>query len=111
MSDLESEILAQLNRRLVKNFLDVLILLELENSKRAMGGYDVIALVHKKFDIHLSPGTVYSCVYFLERNGLIKGDRFKRKKVYVLTEKGEETIKTILNLKNKILGLMVNLFM
>ena len=94
---------------MAKNFLDVLILLELE--KGAMGGYDVIALVHKKFDILLSSGTVYSCLYFLERNGLIKGEWSTRKKVYVLTEKGKETIKTILNLKNKILGLMINLFM
>ena len=105
---MESEILNQMNRRIVKNFLDLVILMELR--KRSMSGYDVIAFVHNKFGMLLSSGTIYSYLYFLERNGLIKGEWVQRRRVYTLTEQGKENAKTLLNAKDKILGLLLNLF-
>lgn len=107
VSDLESKILDQMHKRMVKDFLDMVILIELR--KRPMGGYDVIALVHNKFDILLSSGTVYSNLYFLERNGLVKGEGSNRR-VYTLTELGKESAKAFLSAKSKILGLLLNLF-
>lgn len=107
-ADLESEILERMNRRIVKNFLDMVILMELRKS--SMSGYDVISFVHNKFRMLMSSGTVYSHLYFLERNGLIKGESSQRKRVYTLTEQGKETVKTFLNAKDKILGLVLNLF-
>ena len=100
--------LNQMNRRIVKNFLDLVILMELR--KRSMSGYDVIAFVHNKFGMLLSSGTIYSYLYFLERNGLIKGEWVQRRRVYTLTEQGKENAKTLLNAKDKILGLLLNLF-
>lgn len=38
-----------------------------------LSGYDVIMFVHKKFGILLSSGTVYSVLYSMERNGLVRG--------------------------------------
>lgn len=108
MAELESEILDMIHRRIVRDFLDMLILMELR--KRSMGGHDVIAFVHNKFGMLMSTGTVYSHLYFLERNRLIKGESTKRKRVYNLTERGNETVKTFLNAKDKILGLILNLF-
>jgi len=105
---LESEILNQMDRRIVKNFLDMVILMELR--KRSMSGYDVVAFVHNKFQMLLSSGTVYSYLYFLERNGLIKGEWAQRRRVYTLTERGKENVKIFLNAKGKILGLVLNLF-
>lgn len=109
VSDLESEIFMKLYRRIVADFLDVLILLKLRNS--LLGGYDVISYVHKRFNILVSSGTVYSCLYHLERDGLIEGRKTSRKKVYTLTQKGEKTVKTLLNAKAKILRLVVVIFM
>jgi DNA-binding PadR family transcriptional regulator len=97
-----------MHRRIVKNFLDLLILIELEET--SLSGYDIISFIHKKFDVLLSSGTVYSCLYFLEREGLIRSEWVRRKRVYKLTEKGRQTIKTLLKMKDKILGLVVNLF-
>jgi DNA-binding PadR family transcriptional regulator len=105
---MESEILMKMNRRVVTNFLDVLILLKLRNG--SFNGYDIISYIHKRFDMLISSGTVYSCLYHLERDGLIKGELVQRKRVYMLTEKGRETVKTILGMKDKILGLVVNIF-
>ena len=59
----------------------------------------------------ISSGTVYSCLYHLERDGLIKGELVQRKRVYMLTENGRETVKTILGMKDKILGLVLNIVM
>jgi DNA-binding PadR family transcriptional regulator len=73
--------------------MDILILAEIKEG--ALSGYDVISLVHKKFGILVSSGTVYSLLYSLERDGLIKGVWDQRKRVYELSEKGEQNIKVI----------------
>jgi len=104
---LESEVLKKMHRRIVKSFMDILILAELRNS--AMSGYDIIAYIHNKFGILVSSGTVYSLLYSMERDGLIRGVWAKRKRVYELTEKGERNIEVILNANDKIKGLMTNL--
>ena len=75
-----------------------------------MSGYDVISYVHKRFDVLVSSGTVYSCLYNLEREGLIRGELIQRKRVYTLTEKGKKTADTLLHMKDKILGLILNIF-
>jgi len=106
--ELESEILNQMHKRIVKNFLDIVILTELR--KRPMSGYDVISFVHNKFHMLLSSGTVYSNLYFLEINGLIKGEQTERRKVYTLTEHGKETVDSLLDSKERILELVLNLF-
>lgn len=108
MLELELEILNQMHKKIVKNFLDIVILMELR--KRSMSGYDVISFVHNKFHMLLSSGTIYSNLYFLERNGLIRGERAQRRMVYTLTEQGKETVKAFLNSKDKILGMVLNLF-
>ena len=108
VSDLEtSVILKKMNRRIIKNFLDVLILAELRNGP--LSGYDVIAYIHNKFRLLVSSGTVYSLLYSLERDGLIAGSWNQRKRVYKLTDKGDETIKAIMNANDKIQLLMSSL--
>ena len=106
--ELESEILDQVHKRIVRSFLDIVILMELR--KHPMGGYDAISFINNKFHILLSSGTIYSNLYFLEINGLAKGEEIQGRKVYTLTEQGEETVKAFLNSKDKILGMVLNLF-
>jgi DNA-binding PadR family transcriptional regulator len=105
---LESEVINKMNKRIVQDFLDMVILLELE--KRPLSGYDVISFIHKKFHMLLSSGTVYAYLYALERDGLVEGQDERRKRVYTLTERGKETVVALLNSKDKILGLVLNLF-
>jgi len=99
----------KLRRRIIKNFMDILILTELK--KQPLSGYDVMGLIHKKFDVLVSSGTVYSLLYSLEREGLIKGNMSQRTRVYELTEKGERDIKLITKANDEIQGFLRNISM
>ena len=104
---LEGKVLKRMHERIIKNFMDIIILAELKNGP--LSGYDVISFIHNKFHLLVSSGTVYSLLYSLERNGLIEGTWNERKRVYKLTEKGERTIETILGANDKINNFITSL--
>jgi DNA-binding PadR family transcriptional regulator len=104
---LEDKILKRTHERIIKNFMDIIILAELRNV--ALSGYDVISFIHNKFHLLGSSGTVYSLLYSLERNGLIEGTWNERKRVYRLTDKGRKTIDTVLGANDKIQNFMTGL--
>lgn len=87
--------------------MDILILTEMR--KGSLSGYDVIGLVHRKFGVLMSSGTVYSLLYSLERDGWIKGTWKNRKRVYELTEKTEENIEVITKANEEIQDFLRNL--
>ena len=84
--------LLKLRRRLVKNFMDLLILMELR--ERTMSGYDVMTLIYRRFGILMGSGSVYSLLYRMEREGLIAGTWQERRRVYMLTPKGAQAAET-----------------
>jgi len=96
----EARILREMHERVIKSFMDVIIMTELRRSP--LSGYDVISYINAKFNLLVSSGTVYSLLYSLERNGLVEGVWKERKRTYKLTDKGEETISTILGAQEKI---------
>jgi DNA-binding PadR family transcriptional regulator len=49
-------------------------------------------------------------LYSLERNGQVEGVWKERKRTYKLTDKGEETISTILNAQEKIKAFLFDIF-
>jgi DNA-binding PadR family transcriptional regulator len=98
---LESKILKEMQRHMVKNFLDIIILAELRNAN-PIGGYDIMDFVQRKFGFLVSSGTVYSTLYSMERKGLVKCAGTQAKRVYALTEKGSEKIVALLNSKEEI---------
>ena len=104
-----SNIVEKLHERTIKNFMDILILTEMK--KRSLSGYDVIGLIHRRFGLMVSSGTVYSLLYSLERNGLIKGVGNQRKRTYALTEKGEQDIKVITKANEQIQNFLRNISM
>ena len=104
---LEGKILKKMHERIIKNFMDIIIMTELRNG--SLSGYDVISYIHNKFNLLVSSGTVYSLLYSLERSGLVEGTWDERKRVYKLTEKGEKTIDTLLNTSDKIRGFIANI--
>jgi DNA-binding PadR family transcriptional regulator len=104
---LEGKILKKMHERIIKNFMDIIILAELRNGP--LSGYDVISFIHNKFHLLVSSGTVYSLLYSLERNSLIEGTWNERKRVYQLTEKGRKTIETILSANDKIKNFITGL--
>jgi len=102
-----SKLAEKLRKRAIQNFMDILVLTEMK--KGSLSGYDVISLIHQKFGILLSSGTIYSLLYSLERDGLIKGAWNQRKRVYELTEKGEQNIKVITKANQEIQNFLRNI--
>lgn len=86
----------EIYQRIINSFLDIIIMEELLQNG-SLSGYDIIRLFYKKFGILLSPGTIYSVLYSMERNGLIEGKENSHKRVYNLTETGEKTVKNMLS--------------
>lgn len=97
----------KLHKRAIKNFMDILVLTELK--KQSLSGYDVMGLIHKKFDVVMSSGTVYSLLYSLEREGLIKGVMNQRTRIYELTDKGERDMKLITKANEEIQNFLKNI--
>ncbi|MCW3995295.1 MAG: PadR family transcriptional regulator [Candidatus Bathyarchaeota archaeon] len=80
--------------RLIKNFLDIIILAHFRD--KVFSGYDVMVYVNREFGSLLSSGTVYSHMYALERQRLIElvGGN-ERKHVYRLTDRGKLTAEVL----------------
>lgn len=106
---LELGVVKQIEDRLIRDLLDVLILVELAKG-RPLGGRDIIMLVNNKFGTLLSAGTVYSVLYSMEREGIIASGSEEKRKVYLLTDKGKENIKTITSSRQEIKTLVTKLF-
>jgi DNA-binding PadR family transcriptional regulator len=78
----------QVRVSLLRRFIDLIALEELKKSE--MSGYDLVFRLHSKYDLLVSPGTVYALLYSLERQGLIEGKMEDRKRVYEITNRGLE---------------------
>lgn len=103
----EGKISKKMHERIIENFMDIIILAELRHGP--LSGYDMISFIHNKFHLLVSSGAVYSILYSLERNGLIKGTWNERKRVYRLTDKGIKTIDTVLAANDKIKNFIISL--
>jgi DNA-binding PadR family transcriptional regulator len=91
-SDCSPELtLIGIQTRVVKEFLDVIVLCELSERKE-LTGYEIAVLGREKFGVALSPGTVYMTMYAMERRGLIEGKNDSKKTTFCLTVKGERTL-------------------
>jgi DNA-binding PadR family transcriptional regulator len=91
----------EIRASLIKNFMNVSVLFRLD--KASIGGYDVIKFFYEKYNLLFSPGTIYSCLYSLERNGLVKGIGNQNKRIYKLTDKGRVMLNAFRNDKEELL--------
>jgi len=105
---LESELLNGIHERFVRSFLDFVILMELR--KRPLDGHDIITLINNRHHITLSSDTIDLCFDTLEKDELVKSRLNLGKRIFTLTERGEEAAIEFLNAKTRILGLLLNLF-
>jgi len=95
-------------QRIVKSFIDILILMELEKSP--LTGYSLIGLINNKFMIFVSPGTIYNSLHSLEAKDLVKGFWKDKKRIYIISSRGKEFLKVIRSHKKEILGLLDKVF-
>ena len=97
---MENKCIKQMRRRIVKNFLDTIFLAELKKAQ-PQSAYALMNGVHRKFGFLISAGTVYALLYSMERKDLVIGELTENKRIYRLTQKGNETINTIINAKKE----------
>ncbi len=97
-----------MHERIVKSFMDIFILAEMSDGP--LSGYDLVGIIHKKFNLLMSSGTIYSILYSLERDELVKGRWTQRRRAYTLTEKGEKTLQNFSETYDTIHGFIVHLF-
>jgi DNA-binding PadR family transcriptional regulator len=88
---IQREPVSETKTKLLKACLDKAILAEM-TQRDAISASDIIATFKKKYDIRISPGTLYPVLYAMERNGKIRRLPNKRKKFYVLTASGRRTV-------------------
>lgn len=81
--------------RLLKEYLDIVIL-SLVASK-PMCGTDILDIVHRNFNVLLSPGTIYPLLHRLKKDGLIECECSIKKKVYKPAKGSEANIQRILD--------------
>jgi DNA-binding PadR family transcriptional regulator len=99
----------EVETRVIKEFLDIIILFELKQHTE-LSGYDMAMLQKQKFGISLSPGTVYSTLYAVERRGLIAPHVATKKTTYVLTEAGEKALENFYQNNFELLDFMKKVF-
>jgi DNA-binding PadR family transcriptional regulator len=108
--DIETQVLNDLEIEIIKNHLKIILLLTIKR-KGALGGYDLLQHAKKKYKVNLSPGTVYTQLYGLERKNLLIGQMDSSgKRVYSLTSDGIKTADIILSLRVQIEKMFALLF-
>ncbi|HII86079.1 TPA: hypothetical protein HA273_05880 [Candidatus Bathyarchaeota archaeon] len=98
----------KIEERIIKKTLDLIVLRALEDE--SMSGYAIILFVNRKFGIRLSAGTVYSLLYSLERKNFIRAQVGKGAKCYVLSKKGEVTLRALKKMQNRLRALYGDIF-
>ena len=106
----ESRRLKEIQTNIIKNHLNVIILLKMK-SKKNLCGYDFVKDIHAKYNIRLSSSTVYGLLYTLERKELINGEMGSSgKRVYNLSQKGTEFVKIVQAKKVEITSFFSRIF-
>lgn len=103
---LADEILREMHRRVVKSFLDIIILEKLNDEIAPVGAYDVINFIHRELGVAYGPDLICALLYSCEKDGLIKSGYNGETKVYSLTDEGKDKIKIIMQEKPRILNLI-----
>jgi len=78
-------------QRFVKDELETIVLALLV--REPMCGTDIIKTIHSKFNVLLSPGTIYPLLHDLEKKGLLKCEYGVKTKTYKPMEGAEENIR------------------
>jgi DNA-binding PadR family transcriptional regulator len=90
-----------LEERIIRNFLDILIMKYLK-VRPSSSGYEILRHLYETFEITFSPGTVYHAIYWLERSHLIVAESDNSGSTYCLTKNGEESLNASAELSSHI---------
>ena len=94
---METEVYAKIKGKCVKNALNLIILVILQDRPWGLSGYDFIGLIYNFFDIMVSPGTLYPVLFSLQKQGLVHVEFRGKKRVYYPALKGKKSIESLIN--------------
>ena len=95
----EEYILNQRKKALL-GIMDVLILQWIKENP--IGGQDIMNKILKQFDIKIGPGTMYPILFSLKKRALVNTKIDKKRKLYLLTDKGKIASKAFVKDYSKI---------
>jgi DNA-binding PadR family transcriptional regulator len=98
----------KIEEQIVKKHIDIIILKAI--NCESLSGYGIISLIRKKFNVWISPGTIYPLLYTLEQKRIISSYSSRGARFYYLSEKGKETIRLIAATQDKIKALVDKIF-
>lgn len=93
-SEPAQDIVLETRKRILKALLPAAIL-ELLQEVNVSSATNIIRLLKKRYNIQLSAGTVYPILYSLERKKKIKRISYRRRNLYVVTNKGKKIIDSL----------------
>ena len=91
----ESKLSGDSVEKMVKDNLESIILAILQNS--TMCGTEIIGTIHLKFNVLLSPGTIYPLLHSLKQKGLLAVNKLGKEIVYAPVEDAKLKIRSIVN--------------
>ena len=91
----ESKISGDSIEKMVKDNLENIILAILQ--KETMCGLDIIGTIHLKFNVLLSPGTIYPLLHSLKQKGLLSVKKSGKEIVYGPVEEAKPRIRNLVN--------------
>jgi DNA-binding PadR family transcriptional regulator len=81
--------------RFVKEYLDIIVLALI--ASKPMCGIEILDVIHREFNVLLSPGTVYPLLHKLRNEGLLEREYTIKKKIYKVAKGNEKNISNILD--------------
>jgi len=91
----ESKVSGDSIEKMVKDNLENIILAILQ--KETMCGTDIIGTIHLKFNVLLSPGTIYPLLHSLKQKGLLSVKKSGKEIVYGPVEEAKPRIRNLVN--------------
>jgi DNA-binding PadR family transcriptional regulator len=98
------EILKEMRERIVKSFLDVIVLAKMSETSTPVSDHEITNFIQREFGAISSPASLSVLFYSCEKEGLITSSDFRKTKRYSLTTKGKNTLKIINREKPRIIN-------
>ncbi len=108
LKNINRMILLDRKRKIVKDFLDLIILHFVSIAPRS--GYDIIVHISVKYKIIMSSGVIYGFLYKLERNRMLIGYWNGRKRIYTLSQEGQNYMQKQQKLLDSMIQFVINFF-
>ena len=107
--ELEKEVYSFIQDKVIKQFIDLIILSALRN--RPMSGYDLIVFIKNKYELKVSPGKVYQHLNIMARDGLLASILTPSKREYELTDLGRKIMEVMENPEGRLVKFLLTLLL